>query len=89
MDNNKTEKLMSEAANAKLVHLNQQIVFPLLQEKIEQQLAQMCEKFKTDGTVNPGSVAYISACRDILIELDSIARRGDRAGARLNLNPPS
>jgi hypothetical protein len=82
-----TERLLNQAANAKLIHLNEQLIFPMLQARVDERLAHLCEAFKTDGTVRLADVAYIAAVRDILMELDTKARHGDRAQAKLNLNP--
>lgn len=81
------EKLLNQAADARLIHLNEQIIFPLLQNKIDERLASLCEAFKTDGSVRTGDVAYIAAARDILLELNTKARQGDRASDKLNQNP--
>lgn len=80
----KQEKLRQEAANARLVHLNEQLVFPLLQRNVMQTMEQMCHELKAKGTVDPCKVAYIAACRDLMTELEQIAQRGDRAVVRLD-----
>lgn len=81
------EKLLNKAADARLIHMNEQVLFPLLHGKVEARLASLCEQFKSDGQVRLGDIAYIAACRDILMELEAKARHGDRASAKLNLNP--
>ncbi len=75
---------MQKAANARLVHLNEQLVFPLLQRNCESVLGQMCSEFKSSGAVSVSKLAYISACRDLIQELSSIARNGDTAAASLH-----
>jgi hypothetical protein len=86
MDNKDQHRLISSAADAKLVHLNDGVIFPLLNRKIEEQIADLCETFKGTSTIKASSVAYISACRDIMRELESIARHGDRAAETLGHN---
>jgi len=82
-----TEKLLSQAADAKLVRMNEQVLFPLLNRRIDQCLASLCESFKHDGSVKAYEVAYIAAVRDIMVELGQVARHGERAAEKLNLNP--
>jgi hypothetical protein len=82
------EKLLTQAADAKLVRMNEQVLFPLLVRRIEQSTADLCESFKHDGTVKVQAVAYIAALRDIMTELTQVARHGERAAEKLNLNPP-
>jgi hypothetical protein len=77
------EKLVSQAANARLVHMNDQVVFPLLQRNKEQALAQLCQEFKQTGQANVAHIAYISACTDLMAELEAVARTGDRAAGIL------
>ena len=84
---NNKDKLLQQAADAKLVHLNENTIFPLLQSRIDQQIADMCNRMKKDGSVTVADVAYISACRDLMVELSSIAKNGDRAAVKLNLYP--
>lgn len=78
------EKLMGQAANARLVHLNEQLVFPLLQSRIEQTLAAACFELSSTGIASVGKLAYIAACRDLIQELGAIARNGDRAVSKLD-----
>lgn len=78
---------MSQAANARLVHLNEQLIFPLLDRKIAERMAAMCEQVKKDGTASVGDVAYIAALRDLHTELIAITRQGDRASEKLGHNP--
>lgn len=80
----KQERLLSQAANAKLVHLNEQLIFPLLDRNCEQAIASLCDTFKSKGLTDPSKIAYIAACRDLKIELEAIARQGDRAVAVLH-----
>ena len=81
------EKLLQSAANARLIHLNEQLLFPLLQGKIDERIASLCEALKAQGEVKLSDVAYIAACRDLLQELNSKARHGEHAAKKLNLNP--
>lgn len=82
-----TEKLMRAAANAKLVHLNEQLLYPMLQTKVEERLASLCNELKASGTVKLADVAYIAACRDLLADLEAKARYGDKAAQKLNYHP--
>lgn len=87
-NNKDKERLYQAAADARLVHLNEQLIFPMLQANVEARLASLCEAFKAEGTVKLADVAYIAAVRDIQLELEAKARHGDRASEKLNLNPP-
>lgn len=80
------ERLLNSAANAKLVHLNDSVIFPKLNQRAEMELASMCEEFKRLGTVKVSSIAYITAIRDLMQELNGIARHGDKAAATLGHN---
>ena len=82
------EHLLGSANNARLIHLNESIIFPLLHTKVEERLASLCEAFKGKGEVKLADVAYIAAVRDIITELNSKARHGDKATVTLNLNSP-
>lgn len=75
----KEAKLRQQVANSRLVHLNEQIIFPLLQKNSEAAIAALCAEFKAKGTVDLAKVAYLTACRDLALELEAIARRGDHA----------
>lgn len=75
--------MMSEAADARLVHLNESVVFPLLQRNADNMLIAMCHQLKATGMADVGKLAYISACRDLMQELEAIANKGDRAVGRL------
>lgn len=86
MDIKEHERLLSRAADAKLIHMNEQVLFPILHKKIEQNLADLCEHFKGKNEVKMSTVAYIAACRDIIMEINSIARHGDKAAVDLDLN---
>ncbi len=77
------EKMRQQAADARLVHLNEQIVFPLLQRNVDDAIAAICHELKATGQVSLSKVAYIAACRDLVIELEGIARTGDRAAGKL------
>lgn len=81
------EALLNKAANARLIHLNEQLIFPLLQTKVEERLASLCDALKSKGEVKLADVAYIAAIRDIREELMAKARQGDQASAKLNLYP--
>lgn len=78
------EKLLAQAANAKLVHLNEQIIFPLLTVRIDQVLASICHELKHEGKVDSLKVAQIAAMKDLMQELETVARRGDLAAGKLN-----
>ena len=80
------DRLRQQAANARLIHLNEQIIFPYLARAIDNTLAQLCSKYKADSKVDEAKVAYICACRDLLTDLEAAARHGDRAFARLQDN---
>lgn len=80
----KEQRLHAQAANAKLVHLNEQLVFPLLQRNIDQAIISMCQELKARGVADISKVAYIAACVDLREELIAIARQGDRAVSVLN-----
>ena len=82
------QNLLNKAADARLIHMNEQLLFPILEGKVEQYLSQLCETFKDTGEVKVSAVAYIAACRDLMQELEAKARHGDRAAEKLNLNPP-
>lgn len=81
------EKLLSQAANARLVHMNEQLVFPLLNRNINAAVAELCHELKTTGAVSLAKVAYIAACRDLSQELEAVARTGDRAVLKLDIKP--
>lgn len=81
------EKLYQSAADARLIHLNEQLIFPLLQTKLDERLASLCEALKFEGTVKMADVAYIAAVRDIMLELKAKAGQGDRATDKLNMYP--
>lgn len=81
------DKLLQKAADAKLVHLNSNTIFPLLTRRIDETVAGMCHLLKKDGTVRTADVAYISACRDLMQELEAIARNGDKAAIRVGAIP--
>lgn len=80
------ERLLEQAHNARLVHLNEQLVFPLLKRNIDSAVNQLCNELKAKGTVSLSTVAYISACKDLAGELEQIARLGDRAVIKLEIN---
>lgn len=82
------ENLLRRANDARLVHMNEQLVYPILDLKVEEALAQLCLDFKMNGSVSISKVAYMAACRDLKIELEAVARTGDHAAVKLNLNPP-
>jgi hypothetical protein len=78
------EKLLSQAADARLVHMNEHLIFPLLNKRIDMAVTELCTQLKTDGQVKLSTVAYMAACRDLATELEAIARTGDRAFNQLN-----
>jgi len=80
------ERLLNQAADAKLIHLNDGVIFPLLKKRIDMEIADMCASFRTTGEANIASVAYIAACRDIMQELENKARHGDKAAETLGHN---
>ena len=79
-------KLLESAANAKLIHLNESLIFPMLDKRVDMKLAELCENFKSKGEVRLADVAYISVCRDIMTDLNSVARHGDKAASVLGHN---
>ena len=81
------EKLLEQAHNARLVHMNEQLVFPLLRRNIDSAVNQLCNEMKAKGTVSLSIVAYIAACKDLASELEAIARLGDRAVVKLEIKP--
>lgn len=85
--NKERERLLEQAADARLVHLNANTIFPLIESRIEAKLVVLSDLFKEKGEIRPADVAYIVAMRDIRLELDMIAKKGDRSAERLNLNP--
>lgn len=78
------EQMLQQAADARLVHLNEHVVFPLLQRNAEAMLVAMCHELKLKGVADVGKLAYIAACRDLSQELQQIATKGDRAVVRLD-----
>ena len=81
------EKLIAQAANARLVHMNEQLVFPILSRNVNQYIDKLCHDLKVQGTIEIADVAYIAACKDLMLELASIARDGDRAFTKLTEEP--
>lgn len=80
----KEEQMLQQAANARLVHLNEQLVFPLLERNADAMLTQVCQELKLGGMPSIAKLAYIAACRDLTQELKAIAMKGDRAVIRLD-----
>lgn len=78
------ERLLNQAHDSRLIHLNDQLIFPLLKKKESELVATLCQQFKDKGTVGPHIVALITAYRDIGQELASIARRGESAVVKLH-----
>lgn len=79
----KHERMLSQAANARLVHLNEQLIFPLLTKRVDSAITELCHELKTTGQVKLTTVAYIAACRDLVLELEAVAREGNRAFSKL------
>ena len=77
------DKLRNQAANARLVHLNEQVVGPLLESKVKQSLDSVCHAFKFEGKIDQFKIAYIVALKDLQAELESVARNGDKAALKL------
>ena len=78
------ERLLSQAANARLVHLNEQLIYPLLDRNMSVMLEHVCNEVKQKGTVDIAKIAYIAACKDLARELEAVARNGDRAVVNLD-----
>lgn len=84
----KEERLHKSAANAKLLSLNESVLFPLLNKKVEQNIATLCEDFKQGKPVDLNAIAYLAVARDMVQELDSLARHGLRDAEKLGLTKP-
>lgn len=80
----KEEKMLQQAANSRLVHLNEQLIFPLLSRNADQMLVGMIHEMKTTGRADVAKLAYIAACKDLASELERVAQTGDRAVVRLD-----
>lgn len=87
LDADKMNAVLSQAADAKLLALNSNVLYPLLNKKIEENLVSLCEAFKRSGSISIEKLAHISVCRDLKVELDTLARKGERAHKIINMFP--
>jgi len=77
------DRLRLQAQSARLIHMNEGVVFPLLKRNMEASLDRMVHEFRKSGTPLINEIAYMAACKDLMNELMNLARRGDAAVIKL------
>lgn len=78
------EKLAELMSQGRMIAASDQVIYPLIQKKIQERLSMACAKF-TGGEQNfLSDIAYISALKQIETELKSIQKQGSDAYLKLN-----
>ena len=78
------EKLAELMTQGRLIAASDQVLYPMIQKKIQERLTLACAKF-TGGELNfLADIAYISALKQIESELKSIQKQGNNAFVKLN-----
>lgn len=80
-------RAMAQSGNARLVALNQSVLVPLLDAKIENGIAILCQNFKAKGQISMEQLALVSVCRDLKEDFKAIARTGEKANQVINMFP--
>jgi hypothetical protein len=81
------DKYRLQAQAARLVHMNEEVVFPLLKRNIDQAVGRLVHEFRKDPVPLLNEIAYIAACKDLLAELEAVTRAGNRAVIKLQQEP--
>lgn len=77
------EKLVSQANDAKLLHLCEHTIYPLIDKLRSATVARMCSELKSGKREFLADVGYVAALTDIANELHRIQRNGMTAHGKL------
>ena len=77
-------KKIEQMNKSRIVDGAKPVLFPMLDKKIENLIAQACGELKSGKSDFVSYVAQISALRDIKWELDRIQKQGNRAAEEIN-----
>lgn len=78
------EKLAELMTQGRLIAASDQVLYPLIQKKIQERLNQACAKFNGGEQNFLSDIAYISALKQIENELKSLQKQGNEAYLKLD-----
>ena len=78
------EKLSELMTQGRLIAASDQVLYPLIQKKIQERLTQACSKFNGGEQNFLSDIAYISALKQIENELKSLQKQGNEAYLKLS-----
>jgi hypothetical protein len=81
---NMDEQLVEQIHQSRMIDLSSQVIFPLLEKKIEDRLKQACVQFTMGQKDFLADIAYIHALRSLMSELKSKQKQGDQAFLKLD-----
>lgn len=78
------EQLVDLVNQSRMIDLSSQVIFPLLEKKIQDKIQQACVQFTMGQKDFVGDIAYIHALRSLMTELKSKQKQGDQAFIKLD-----
>lgn len=78
------EKLVSLVNESRMISASENVIYPLIQKKIQERLTQACAKFNGGEQNFLSDIAYISALKQIENELKSLQKQGNEAYLKLD-----
>jgi len=78
------EKTVRLAQDARLVAMNDNVVFPMLDKFAKDTMSKMVSLYKSGQKDFLGEVAYLAALNDLRVKFEHIQTNGNRAFEKLN-----
>ena len=78
------QKLVEAMSQGRMINAAENVIYPMLEKKIQERLTQACAKFAGGTTDFISDIAYISGLKDIQNNLKRIQQDGNSAHKTLH-----